>query len=453
MGSSRDEKVWSRSGQPLSDRRRLAIQAREYRIAIQTSSDGFWVTDMQGRLLEVNAAYIKASGYSRQQLLGLCIEELDAFDGGPEVRTRMDTIVRAGHARFVTAHRTREGHHWPVEVVCSYSPMEGGRFFCFIRDLTEQQKSADLIWRQANFDRLTGLPNRSLFFDRLSQECSAARRNGRSVALLYADLDDFKPVNDQFGHAAGDAALQTVARRWASCVRGTDTVARLGGDEFAIIAGHMEGAGEAAAIAGKLIDALRPEVVLPSQQTCRLGVSIGIALYPDNAVEMDSLLSAADRAMFSSKARGKNNYAFSSSHGRLTVERVNWVDFQKQHLVGVAEIDEQHRQMVRMVNELNQDLAARTSDTHIGRRFEALLAFVQQHFQTEHRYMLEYHYPNAKALDFEHGQLTNELRLIVGRHSREGDMLVLQKIKDWLLGHIHNSDKALGAYLQEQGVR
>ena len=207
---------------------------------------------MQGRLLEANQAYCQASGYSQSELLDLHIEDLDELDKGSDVAQRMKRIMLLGQERFVTTHRALDGRQWPVEMVVSYSPIEGGRFFCFVRDLTEQQRSAELIWHQANFDRLTELPNRALFFDRLSRELSLARRSGKLVALLYADLDAFKPVNDQFGHAASDLALQTVAARWQSCVRDTDTIARLGGDEFAIIAGNLDSAQEAAAIADSL---------------------------------------------------------------------------------------------------------------------------------------------------------------------------------------------------------
>lgn len=439
--------------QDITERRRLEVRAQEYRIALQTSSDGFWVTDIQGRLLEANQAYSLASGYSQSELLDLHINDLDVLDKSSDVAQRMQRIMLLGHERFTSTHRARDGRPWPVEMVVSYSPMEGGRFFCFVRDLTEQQRSAELIWHQANFDRLTELPNRALFFDRLSRELSLARRSGKLVALLYADLDAFKPVNDQFGHAAGDLALQAVAARWQSCVRDTDTIARLGGDEFAIIAGNLDSAQEAAAIAEKLIQVLQTDIALSGGKHCRLGTSIGISLYPTNAVEMDFLLSLADDAMFACKARGKNAYGFSSVLADQTSDPGHWIHFQDAHLVGVAEIDAQHRQLVRLVNEINLDISAHASDTYIGKRFDELIDFTRHHFQTEHRYMETYHYPDITMHDHEHSKLSNDLQLIVDRKGRDGDFLVLQKVKDWLMGHIQNSDKALGLYLQQMGVR
>ena len=431
----------------------LGEKDAEFRIAIQTSSDGFWIANMQGRLLDVNAAYARMSGYTREELLTMSIPELDAFDTAEDMAARIARIVEYGHDRFAVVHRAKDGSRWPTEVVASYSPVDGGRLFCFIKDQTEQQHSAELIWHQANFDRLTELPNRALFFDRLSQECSAARRNGTRVALMFADLDAFKAVNDRHGHDAGDAVLQTVATRWLACVRDTDTIARLGGDEFAIIVGKLDRADEASAIATKLIAALQQDIVLPQGPHCRVGVSIGIAMYPDNAVEMDSLLSAADQAMYACKASGKNRYAFSAQQAGAMLSRAKWIVFNDAHVVGVAAMDEQHRQLVRMVNELNQSIYAADSDAApIAAQFEALIDYTVMHFQTEHRLMVAHAYPDMAAHDYEHGQLTSELRMIVQKKNSEGDLLVLQRVKDWLLNHILSSDRALGRFLNQKGV-
>ena len=427
--------------QKLAEKELLDRNA-EFRVAVETSSDGFWVVNMQGQLLEVNDAYARMSGYSKQELHKLVITDLDAFDRQDEVLARTQRIVQTGNERFVTVHRTKDGARWPVEVVAAYSAVAGGRLYCFIKDLTEQQNSAELIWHQANFDRLTDLPNRALFFDRLSQECSAARRSGRIVALLFADLDAFKAVNDNHGHDAGDLVLKTVASRWLACVRSTDTIARLGGDEFAIIVGNLEASQEAATVASKLVAALREPIALPGGKSCSVGVSVGIALYPANAREMDSLLQAADQAMYACKAGGRNAFGYD-----------DWIAFTEAHLVGVAEIDAQHRQLVSMVNGINREISVNADDVSIDARFDALIDFTVQHFQTEHRFMTSYHYPGIQSHAAEHAQLTSELRQIVKKRGHDGDLLVLQKIKDWLMSHIHGADKALGTFLNQEGVR
>jgi diguanylate cyclase (GGDEF)-like protein/hemerythrin-like metal-binding protein/PAS domain S-box-containing protein len=432
--------------------KRLHDKNAEFRIAIQTSSDGFWIADPQGKLLEVNEAYASKSGYTQEELLGLAIHDLDVLDQGMEVAERMQRIMRNGSERFHSKHKARDGRVWPVEIVAAYSPVAGGRFFCFLKDLTEQQHSAELIWHQANFDRLTDLPNRALFFDRLSQECSAARRSGRVVALLFADLDAFKAVNDDFGHDAGDVVLQTVAARWLACVRGSDTIARLGGDEFAIIVGDLEDPQEAAVIAGKLVAALAQNIALPNGRSCKLGVSVGIAIYPSSAGEMDSLLQAADRAMYECKAKGKNAFGFSSATSSDAYARANWIAFSESLLIGVAEIDDQHRQLVRMVNDINYEISINADDKLLIERVDELVHFTAHHFATEHRYMVAHQYPGTTAHDLEHTQLTHELRGIVQKRGHEGDLLVLQKIKDWLVRHIQTADRALGHFLNQGGV-
>jgi hemerythrin-like metal-binding protein len=236
-------------------------------------------------------------------------------------------------------------------------------------------------------------------------------------------------------------------------VRGTDTIARLGGDEFAIIVGDLENPQEAAVIATKLVAALKEDIVLPNGQSCRLGVSVGIALYPVSAFEMDSLLQAADRAMYVCKAGGKNAFAFFEPMPGDSRTGANWIAFTESLLIGVAEIDEQHRQLVRMVNDINYEISSNADDAPVTARFDQLIQFVIQHFQTEHRFMVAHQYPDTLAHDLEHAQLTVELRLIVQKRGREGDLLVLQNIKDWLLRHIQSTDKALGHFLNQSGVR
>jgi diguanylate cyclase (GGDEF)-like protein len=142
-----------------------------------------------------------------------------------------------------------------------------------------------------------------------------AKRSGALVAVLFADLDGFKLVNDNYGHDAGDWVLQEVAGRWQACVRESETVARLGGDEFAVVLGDLH---EPAAIAGmavKLIEALQHDIALRQGPHCRVGASIGICIYPSDATEVDVLISMADSAMYISKAKGGNTYTFCSAVG------------------------------------------------------------------------------------------------------------------------------------------
>lgn len=307
----------SKIARDISERKRIetALHEKEqiFRLAIETSGEGFWVADAEGRILDVNEAYAMYSGYSRDELLTKTINELDALENPQETAAHLVQLKQQGNAIFETQHRRKDGTVWPVEIAVSYSPLNGGRFFVFSKDLTERKKVEELTWRQANFDHLTGLANRALFFDRVGAWCAQAKRHNRKVVVFFADLDGFKVVNDTHGHDAGDWVLKTVAARWLSVVRETDTVARLGGDEFAVVLGDVEAYESIAGMAEKLILALKTPMALVNGLSPQVGVSIGVAVYPDDGTEATALITAADAAMYTSKKKGKNTYTFSTT--------------------------------------------------------------------------------------------------------------------------------------------
>lgn len=181
------------------------------------------------------------------------------------------------------------------------------------RDITIQKKSEDTIWQLAHTDSLTGLPNRSLFYDRLGQCIAQAKRQQQSFALLFLDLDDFKLVNDKFGHDTGDVLLQKVAERLRQNIRNENTVARTGGDEFLLILNNIANADSASVVAKKIIQSITAPFVIHGN-TCLIGVSIGIAIFPENSDEMEKLVTQADCAMYKAKQSGKNNYHFFASN-------------------------------------------------------------------------------------------------------------------------------------------
>ena len=305
---------FSKIARDISQRKEIerAMHSKDvlFRTAIETTSDGYWAVDNTGKLIDVNQAYVAQSGYSRAELLQMHIPDLEASEVPIDTAAHIEAIMRKGSETFETIHRRKDGSTWPVDVITTYSAINGGQFFVFTKDLTERKKAQAMTWHQANFDSLTDLPNRALLFDRLSKECSLARRNKSDVALLFADLDGFKLVNDSWGHEAGDLVLKEVARRWTACVREADTVARLGGDEFAIVLGGMPDTDAIGAMAQKLISALAAGITLPNGATCHVGASIGISIYPTHASESDALISRADAAMYQSKARGKMTFTF-----------------------------------------------------------------------------------------------------------------------------------------------
>lgn len=181
------------------------------------------------------------------------------------------------------------------------------------RDITTQKQAEDTIWKLAHTDSLTGLPNRALFNDRLGQSIAQAKRQSKKLALLFLDLDDFKLANDKFGHDTGDALLKEVAERLRQNIRSENTVARTGGDEFIFILSDIENIESAAVVAKKIIQSISEPFVI-NGNTCQIGSSIGISIYPDDSDHMEKLITQADGAMYKAKERGKNTYCFFASN-------------------------------------------------------------------------------------------------------------------------------------------
>ena len=175
----------------------------------------------------------------------------------------------------------------------------------------ERDQADQLVWKQANYDSLTGLPNRNLLRERLGQELNKAKRHQSQLALLFIDLDHFKQVNDTLGHQKGDELLALVGRRLCECMRDSDTVARLGGDEFTVIAVELSDRAAVEPIATKVIQELSREFRL-AQESIYLSASVGIAFYPDHGDDMDQLIRSADSAMYEAKNSGKNRFSYCS---------------------------------------------------------------------------------------------------------------------------------------------
>lgn len=180
---------------------------------------------------------------------------------------------------------------------------------CMARDISEFKEQHDRLEFLANFDKLTGLPNRNLFFDRLTLTIKESSRYGHLFALFYLDLDNFKPLNDKYGHEAGDFALQEVARRLEKTVRDADTVSRIGGDEFTILLSRVQNSADAARVATKILDIMGKPFLIHGTQTI-LGVSIGICLFSSEITSADDLIKKADTAMYAAKAQGRNRFVF-----------------------------------------------------------------------------------------------------------------------------------------------
>ncbi len=431
---------------------------KRFRTIFELTSLPMVRNSLTGEFIEVNEAWCKLFGYNREEVLSqhLTWQQLTHPDDLGPSNSMMKKMLAGEMADYKVEKRY---HHkdgkvlWASVQVTLVRNEKGEPEFTIgtIQDITERKQAEKMINFMAYHDRLTGLPNRALLFDRLSQAMSQAKRDGKSVALLFADLDGFKAVNDRYGHEAGDNVLKMAAQRFLACVREVDTVARFGGDEFAIILGNLDDPQQARGVAEKVVRAFAQSMALTDGSECNVGASVGISVYPENGSAMDSLMTAADQAMYESKRIGKNSYTFYQAKTSLKDDPI-WFRIEDSHLVGVEEIDEQHRNLVYMVNRLNDALKRDDSSETILLMFDELQVATKHHFDTESRYMANCDYPERDAHEAEHAQLLNQLQHFKAQFNEGRELLVLQSIKDWLLGHITYSDKKMATYLAQHGV-
>ncbi len=265
----------------------------------------------EGRVIFANEALCRLFGYT--------LEEVRALSSYLELAHPVDRQrIADNHQRrlmgeifpnrYDIAIITKAGERREVEITASPISTEGRPGVLVVTiDNTERKQALARVQYLALHDQLTGLANRVLFFDRLNAAIDATQRRGGAFALLYLDLDDFKPINDTFGHEAGDHALCTVAGRLKECVRVTDTVARLGGDEFVLMIHDTAEEFAAATVAHKVTAAITKSFAINGEQRA-LGCSIGMVLFPRHGSDADTLMRRADEAMYGAKRLGKNRY-------------------------------------------------------------------------------------------------------------------------------------------------
>jgi diguanylate cyclase (GGDEF)-like protein/PAS domain S-box-containing protein len=280
---------------------------------ISNVMDGIITINEKGEIEGFNPAAEDIFGYLQQEVMGRSVSMLmpepdrSAHDGyiRRHARTGKSNILGV-RGREVMAMR-KNGDVFPMELSASEMRLGGHRYYIgIVRDITDRKRAEQKIAHLAHYDFLTDLPNRALFLDILNHSVQLAKRNKHVVAVLFLDLDGFKQVNDVLGHEAGDLLLREVARRFRASIRSADTVARVGGDEFVFVLDNIASEDNARKVADKLIATLAEPFDLKGKP-CHVGGSIGIALFPDDAQEPESLVKQADEAMYLAKQSGKNN--------------------------------------------------------------------------------------------------------------------------------------------------
>ncbi len=291
------------------------LAERDRRIAssvIGSMSEAVSVTDLDFRFVSVNRAFIRMLGHEESEILGQFSEILDSSRHTPQhYRVVHETLHANGHWRGELWQKRKNGEEflcW-IEIV-EVRDETGNRthYVAVMADITDRKRAEQELRYLANYDTLTGLPNRALLGERLAHAVIRARRTSRKVAVLFLDLDRFKHVNDSMGHATGDRVLKAVGSRLRASVPEAATVARLGGDEFTVVLEDIEHANEPQNLASKLLDVFSNPLTLDSGQEVVISPSIGISLYPDHGQVPTDLLKYADTAMYQAKEDGRNMY-------------------------------------------------------------------------------------------------------------------------------------------------
>ncbi|WP_421863735.1 EAL domain-containing protein [Motiliproteus sp.] len=300
-------------------------QLRMNAAVFETTAEGIMVTDAENRIKTVNPAFSKITGYALDEILGQTPHLLKSGRHGPEFYEQLWNSVRQkGHWTGEIWNKRKDGTVYPEWLSISAIRGETGQieeFVAVFTDITQHKKNEEQIRYQANYDALTGLPNRSLLSDRLEQAIAAAKREQWMLGVLFLDLDHFKVINDTFGHAVGDELLQLVSARLKACLRESDTIARFGGDEFVILLPDIRETDSVAQVATYIIEQITRSFTLYGREIY-IGASIGITIYPDDADKADTLLQNADMAMYQAKESGRSTYQFfTASMQQQTLDR------------------------------------------------------------------------------------------------------------------------------------
>jgi diguanylate cyclase (GGDEF)-like protein/PAS domain S-box-containing protein len=291
------------------DERQASLRERWIQSILENTADALVTIDVGGTIRSINRAAREMFGYNDDELIHQPISVFIASEGRADFASYLAARMRHGGEGLGSGARETIGIRsdlgtFPVEYSAGETEHSGARVFIVsLRDITDRKAKQGVLEHQALHDALTGLPNRTLLDDRLTQALTQAQRYSRGMAVLMLDFNHFKQVNDQFGHEVGDRVLREVSSRISKALRAGDTVARFGGDEFVILPAGVETVDVAVQVAQKILEATAPPLMIDGHQIAAR-VSIGVALYPDHGAEPQSLLRHADEAMYLAKRAG-----------------------------------------------------------------------------------------------------------------------------------------------------
>ncbi len=302
----------------LTDITQVKWLEKKYGLAqkvFENTTEAVVFTDAQGLIVDVNDAYQKITGYQRSELIGKNPNVLKSGRHDRRFYQSMWTQIKEqGTWSGEVWDRRKNGEIYPKWLMINAMKDDEGcpiGYVGIFNDLSDQKKAEEKLEELSFYDPLTHLPNRVLFYDRLSVGISIAKREKHQLAVLLIDLDRFKIINDSLGHNVGDELLESIAKRFLTLGRESDTVARLGGDDFAILLPELKSAEDASVVAQNFIDSLLEPFCL-EEHSINIGASIGISIFPCDGADVDGLVKRAELALYKAKEQGRNNYQYFS---------------------------------------------------------------------------------------------------------------------------------------------
>lgn len=309
----------------ITEQKQFVEHLRLWATIFENCEEGIMILDHEGVVLETNRAYSAVTGLGREESIGRNIADLHVIhqsqDQYPAIHQQLQ---ETGHWQGEIWGRRRTGEAVVESVTISSICDEHGRrthFLTLLSDITALKQQQQQLEYIAHFDPLTQLPNRVLLADRMRQAIAAAQRSGKLVAVCCMDLDGFKPINERYGHEAGDRLLIMVAEKVKDVLRADDSIARLGGDEFVVLFTGIEHMQHCEQLLGRIFDALSQPFSIGSCDV-HISASVGVSLYPNDSTDADALLRQADQAMYLAKQSGRNRYhLFDAEQDRRTRAR------------------------------------------------------------------------------------------------------------------------------------
>lgn len=303
----------------VTQKRHAQEQLRLAAKVFDRAGEAITITDAEGRIITVNDAFTKITGYTLTEVLGKNPNILQSGKHSKEFYAQMwRGLAEHGSWQGEILNRRKNGDIYPEWLTINSVRNEEGHitnYVAIFSDITAIKSSQRRIEFMATHDTLTGIPNRGLLLDRLRHALSQAKRKKEKIAVMFIDLDNFKTINDSLGHEIGDKLLKMAAERLQQCVRDSDTLARLGGDEFVAILIDIE-LTEVEAVATRIVEYLRASFRI-NEQNLFVSASVGISLFPDDGLDSVSLLKSADTAMYRAKELGRNQYQFFSEDMKI----------------------------------------------------------------------------------------------------------------------------------------